>query len=120
MRRKAIYSWVADLLVILLYPVLLAMIAQLAVNVFGRPRGANYSVTMYFLWIVLSFQGSAMVLAYRFLPACITFGASILILFGWSVFMFPYGAWAPFLSVSFSAIIFCVLIWFWNRNRHQR
>ncbi|MGJ8617916.1 MAG: hypothetical protein ACSHWS_13835 [Sulfitobacter sp.] len=119
MRRKAIFSGLADLLVILLYPVLLAMIAQLAVNVFGRPRGANYSVTMHYLWIVLSLQGSAMVVAYRFFPVRIIFVASILMILGWSAFSFPSAGWAPFLSVSFTAIIFCALIFSWKRKRYQ-
>ena len=104
----------------LINSLVIAVIAHLAVEFWGRPRGAAYGILGFYTWVYLSVIGLATVTIFRVMPMRYALLTSIFIIAAPTVWMMPSTGERPFLSVSIAAISMCLLLGLWTEISKRR
>ena len=98
----------------------IAVIANLAVGFWGRPRGVAYGVLGYYQWVFLSIIGLATVIIFRVMPMRYALLTSISIITVPTIWLLPNTGERPYLSVSFAAVLMCLLLGLLTKILNER
>ncbi|WP_342076337.1 hypothetical protein [Yoonia sp. SS1-5] len=100
-----------------LFSLVIAAIGEMAVGLWGRPRGVAYGILGYDYWLGLSIYGLAMVFVFRAISLPYALITSLTIITVPTFLLLPErGEW-PFLRMYGAAIMMCVALAAWERYR---
>lgn len=103
-----------------LYSLVLAYIADLAVSIWGRPRGVAYGIFGYYYWVFLSIGGLSMVFVFRAIPIRYALGTFLIIITIPTFLLLPDQGERPILAVYAGAITMCLALAAWEHYRRKR
>ena len=102
------------------YSLVIAIIGNLAVDYWGRPKGVAYGIFWYYYWVTLSICGSTMVFVFRAIP--IRYALALFVTFITTpTFLFlPGRGERPILAVYVGAIAMCFALALWEHYRTKK
>jgi len=100
-----------------LYSLVIATIGKMAVDYWGRPRGAAYGIFGYYYWVVLSIYGLAMVFVLRAIPIRYALATFLTIITVPTFLLLPDQGERPILAVYSSAITMSLALVAWESYR---
>jgi len=103
-----------------LYALVIAVIAESAVRIWGRPTGVAYGILGYYYWIGLSVYGFVMVFVFRAIARRYALIVSLTLITVPTVLLLPDTGEKPFLSMYFGAIAMCLALAAWEYYRVKR
>lgn len=103
-----------------LYSLVLVFIGEMAVSIWGRPRGVAYGLLGHSYWLGLSICGFAMVFVFRAVPLKYSLPIFLFIITAATLFLLPNRGERPFLSVYTGAIMMCLALAAWEHYRVKR
>jgi len=96
----------------------LAIINDVALSLWGRPRGVSFGIMLYYLWIFLSVQGLATIALFYFVGPKTSIFATFFLILSIAWFLFP-GSFSPaYVAVVLGAAILSALF-FLREARHR-
>lgn len=101
-----------------LFSLVIAVIGEIAVGLWGRPRGVAYGILGYYYWLGLSIYGLAMVFVFRAIPLPYALITSLTIITVPTFLLLPERGEGPFLSMYGAAMMMCIALAVWEHYRH--
>lgn len=115
MLGKRIFKGIA---LAVLYSLILAVINDVSIYIWGKPRGVSFGILFYYLWVFLSSQGFATIILGCFVRPGISLSLSLLLILGTAYALFP-GTFNPvYLTVICAAAALSFMV-FLLGPRHQ-
>ncbi len=102
------------------YSLVIAYVGKIAVDYWGRPRGAAYGILGYYYWVVLSIYGLAMVFVFRAIPIQYALVMFLTIITVPTFLFMPNTGERPILAIYGSAIMMCLALAVWEYYRSKR
>lgn len=98
----------------------MTLVVNIAISVFGRPRGVGYGILLEFLTTVFTLHGALMVIWFRLFPLKLALFLSLVIILAVTVRLIPTHGERPVLSLCATAMISCLAFAFWHPRRRVR
>lgn len=98
----------------------IAAIGELAVSIWGRPRGVGFGILGYYYWVSLSIYGLAMIFVFRAYSLRYALIISMTIITVPTFLLLPDRGERPFLSMYLAAIAICIALAAWEHYCNKR
>jgi hypothetical protein len=105
---------------VLLNSLVIGIASDLAVGIWGRPRGVAFGTSLHIYWMGLSIYGLAMVAIFRAMPVRNSLLVSVAVITTFTVWTFTYSGWRTYLSVYLVALSMCLFLGAWEYRRRIR
>lgn len=102
----------------LLHCLLLVAVMEIALPVWGRPRGVAFGILLYYSWLFFSLLGIVFAAGFEYLQPKTALGASILVTLAVSWLLWP-GAEPTYYLTRLATAAFCLALW-WLAQRRRR